>query len=151
MSNITVDVRGLPEVKEALDKLGGAPMKRTLQKASTAGARALKKPVQAAAPRQTGRLRKSVSARQARKDRPAAVVSARPKVAFYRHMVIGGTKPHGPRKATMLVFKGRDGLVRTKHVRGTPSRPFISEGFADGRRDAEAAIDKVMDEYLASL
>lgn len=155
MSGIDVDVRGIPEVQASLGKLTGPAMKRTLQKASTAGAKALKKPVQAAAPKgATGRLRKSISSRQARRDRPAAVVTARPKIAFYRHMVIGGTKAHGPRKAsnTMLIFRGRDGRnVMTPWVRGTPARPFIDVGFQHGKGDAERAIEKVIDEYLATI
>ena len=155
MAGIDVDVRGIPEVQAALGKMTGAPMKRTLQKASTAGAKALKPHVKAAAPKgATGRLKKSVSSRQAKRDRPAAVVTARPKVAFYRHMVIGGTKAHGPRdhRNKMLIFRGRDGHnVMTPWVKGTDARPFIAVGFDRGKGDAERAIEKVIDDYLATL
>ena len=155
MVGLSIDVRGIPEVQKALERCTGPEMKRTLQKASTAGAKALKKPVQAAAPRgATGRLRKSVSSRQARRDRPAAVVTARPKVAFYRHMVIGGTRAHGPRKSAnkMLVFKGEGGRrIVTPWVKGTSARPFIAVGFERGKGAAERAIEKVIDDYLATI
>lgn len=143
MSEI-VDIRGVAEVQAYLasvDKASNA----TLQKATSAGARALKPYVQAAAPVQTGRLRKSVSAHQARRQRPAAIVTPR---AFYAHMVIGGTKDHGPKKASVMAFEGRNGAVFAHHVRGTKPRPFVDEGFNAGQGAMNAAIDKVIDEAL---
>lgn len=141
---LIVDVRGVAEVQTYLDSVDKAS-NRTLQQATTAGARALKPFVKAAAPVQTGRLRKSVSAHQARRQRPAAIVEP---TAFYRHMVIGGTKDHGPKKASVMVFKGEHGTVFTRHVRGTKPRPFVDEGFAAGEAAMNAAIDKVIDEAL---
>ena len=155
---LTIDVRGIPEVTAALNKFDAGPSKPILQKASTAAAKAFKPFVQAAAPRgATGKLRRSVSARQAKRDRPAAVVSARPKVAFYRHFVIRGTKAHGPKTARVMVFQGtgtgyREGLsgaIVTRHVRGTPPRPFIADGYRAGEPSALRAIDRVIDEALA--
>ena len=145
---LSIDVRGVAEVQAFLARIDEG-QKATLQKASTAGARALKPFVKAAAPRgATGRLARSISGRQAARDRPAAVVTARPKVAFYRHMVLDGTKDHGPKKASVMVFKGDHGTVFTRHVRGTKPRPFMAEGFAAGEAAMNAAIDKVIDEAL---
>ncbi len=145
-----VQILGIAEVQRALDRIDDAGEKKVLQAAVTAGAKAIKPYVVAAAPRgATGKLKRSISARQAKRDRPAAVVSARPKVAFYRHMVIGGTKDHGPKKAKALVFPGKQGgLVRTGHVRGTSSRPFIAEGFAAGEPAAMRAINAVLDKAI---
>lgn len=149
-----IDVRGVEEVQRALSELSGSPeAKRALQKASTAGAKVLKPYVKSAAPKATGRLSRSVSSRQAQKERPAAVVSARPKVAFYRHMVIRGTKAHGPKKAKLLIFRAsnRPGNVYTQRVRGTSPRPFIEEGFDAGRDAAEAKIESTMAEHVAAV
>lgn len=158
MAAVGIDVRGMAEVQAALRQLGDGPQsRRALQKASTAGARTLKPYVQREAPvGKTGRLRRSISARQARKDRPAAVVSARPKVAFYRHMVIGGTKPHpivpDERKALAFTAGGRD-FVRSRVLHPGIKRPnpFIERGFDAGRAAAEAAIERVIDEFLEAL
>jgi len=154
---VGIDVRGLAEVQAALRQLGDGPQsRRALQKASTAGARALKPYVQREAPvGKTRRLRRSISARQARKDRPAAVVSSRPKVAFYRHMVIRGTRPHpivpDERKALAFTAGGRD-LVRSRVLHpGTRPNPFIERGFDAGRAAAEAAIERVIDEFMEAL
>lgn len=165
--SVAIDIRGIAEVQSYLAKLDDG-QKATLQKAATAGARALKPFVVAAAPiahgplppgRVRGALKRSISARQAARNRPAAVVTARPKIAFYRHMVIGGTKDHGPRKASVMVFQGNydllgggtgEGAVVARRVRGTTPRPFMAEGFAAGQGAMNAAIDKVIDEALGS-
>jgi hypothetical protein len=133
-----------------------------LQKASSAGAKELKGYVKAAAPKgATGALRRSIRSGQTRRLRPAARVWAQKDVnrtmgrntTFYRHMVAGGTKAHGPRTAQFLVFRpqGEAHNVWAKHVRGTPARPFVAQGFDAGRAAAEAAIDRIVDQYLASL
>ena len=129
MSGIAVDVRGIPEVKEALGKLDGPAAKRMLQLATKEGGKVLKKTVQAEAPRRTGKLRRSVSARTVRRDRPGTVIAPRPKVAFYRHFVIQGTGQPGP----------------------TKPNPFVSRGFDRGQAAAMAALEKVVDDYLDSL
>jgi HK97 gp10 family phage protein len=129
MSGIAVDVRGIPDVKEALGKLEGPAAKRMLQLATKEGGKVLKKTVQAEAPRRTGKLRRSVSARTVRRDRPGTVIAPRPKVAFYRHFVIQGTGEPGP----------------------TKPNPFVSRGFDRGQAAAMAALEKVVDDYLDSL
>ena len=152
MSSVGISIRGIPEVQKALAQLDDKGDKAMLQKAATAGAKALKPYVVAAAPRgATGKLKRSISARKAKRNLPAAVVSPRPKVAFYRHMVIGGTKDHGPRRARMLAWQTPDGPAFARRVRGTPARPFVDEGFRAGQSSAMAAIDKVIDAALETL
>ena len=154
MPGVNVQILGIPEVMAALDRIDDAGEKKVLQQAVTAGAKAMKPYVVAAAPRgATGKLKRSISARQARRNRPAAVVSPRPKVAFYRHMVIGGTKEHGPRKAKALVFQSTSrarGWVYALRVKGTPPRPFIARGFAAGEPSAMRAINAVLDKAIGS-
>ena len=155
---IGVDVRGIPKVMAALDKLTGPQMKAALQKASTAGAKAIKPFVQAEAPvgpsgnkaTKRGALRRSVSARKAKRDLPAAVVSARPKVAFYRHMVIGGTKAHAIRFPNQVAAGVPKTQGNIRHPGAAPN-PFIDRGYQKGERSGLAAIDKAIDDYLETL
>jgi Bacteriophage HK97-gp10, putative tail-component len=117
-------------VQAALGKMHGPAMKKTLQLGTKEGGKVLKKTVQAEAPKgATGRLRRSVSARTVRRNRPGTVIAPRPKVAFYRHFVIGGTGQPGP----------------------TKPNPFVSRGFDRGQAAAMAALEKVVDDYLDSL
>jgi HK97 gp10 family phage protein len=127
--SVAVDVRGIPEVQAALGKMHGPAMTKTLQAATKEGGKVLKKTVKAEAPRRTGKLRRSVSARTVRRNRPGTVIAPRPKVAFYRHFVIGGTGQPGP----------------------TKPNPFVSRGFDRGQAAAMAALEKVVDDYLDSL
>lgn len=152
MADIGIDVRGVPEVQRALSQLSGSPeAKRALQKASTAGAKTLKPFVQAEAPRgATGRLRKSVSSRQARKERPAAIVSARPKVAFYRHMVIRGTRPHMirfPSQRAAGVPRSQGNIAHP----GSRGNAFVARGFEAGRSAAESKIEQTMAEHVQAV
>ena len=153
-SNIGVDIRGVPEVKKALESLGEKGTKGMLQKASTKGASVLKKYVKSAAPRgRTGNLRRAVRSGQTKRNRPAARVYVKKDVAFYRHMVVGGTKPHGARTSRFLVFRpaGEAHNVWATWVRGTKPRPFFSEGMAAGQPAAYRAIDEVVAKHLAML
>jgi len=126
-------------------------------KALLAGARAatkfLKPLVKAAAPRgATGKLGKSVYMGTAKRQKPGSFVGVREKVAFYRHMVIDGTKAHSTAKRG-----GAGGIQRWQvggdvrygpahEVRGTPARPFVTqtaERYGDeALQIAEAAIAK---------
>ncbi len=141
---VSVDVRGDEEVIDYLHRVQTG-QRATLQKAASAGAKALKPFIQAAAPRgATGKLRRSVSARKAKRDLPAAVVSPRPKIAFYRHMVIGGTKDHGPKNARVMIWKAPGGVIVAHHVSGTSARPFVDEGYQRGKSAMDRAIDAVI-------
>lgn len=128
-------------------------------KALLAGARAatkfLKPLVKAATPRgASGKLRKAVYMGTAKRQKPGSFVGVRGKVAFYRHMVIGGTKAHSTAKRN-----GTGGIQRWEvggdvrygpahEVRGTPARPFIAETAQrygdEALQIAEAAIAKTL-------
>lgn len=153
-----VGLRGVPELNRALARLGDGPdSRRALQKAASAGAKTLKPFVQREAPRRAGEslrrwgkeshkpgtLRRSISARVAKRDRPAAVVSARPKIAFYRHFVILGTKAHDLRPRNNRPAGSRP-IMKKRQL----PNPFIERGFEAGREAAVAAIERVIDEYV---
>jgi HK97 gp10 family phage protein len=152
--SVGIEVRGIDSVVAALASLTDKQAKAMLQKSASAGAKVLKGTVKAAAPKgQTGNLRRSIRSGQTKRNRPAARVYNAKKIAFYRHMVVGGTRAHGPRTAKVMIFRpaGEAHNVTATWVRGTKPRPFFAQGFDAGRAAAEAAIDKVVDAALAKL
>jgi hypothetical protein len=153
--SVGIDVQGVNAVVAALGKMTDKQAKAMLQKSATAGARALKPYVKAAAPKgRTGALKRSIRSGQTKRTRPAARVYNAKKVAFYRHMVVGGTVAHGPKTHPIIAFQTgsiTSPWIYAKQVRGTKPRPFFAQGFDAGRAAAEAAIDKVVDAALAKL
>lgn len=122
-------------------------LNKALQAASEAAAKSMIKPVRAAAPRRTGRLKRAVSWNKVMRDKPGAYVGIKPgssrsdsRGAYYRWIVTSGVSrvPYviQPRKAgTGLswgdIAAGRGGsggavssVTRTKKI---PGRPFVSE------------------------
>lgn len=155
-----IALRGVPELNRALARLGDGPdSRRALQKAASAGAKTLKPYVQRAAPKRSGKqdrrwgrekkphppgtLRRSISARVAKRDRPAAIITARPRIAFYRHFVLLGTKAHDVRPR-----KNRSPSSRPIMVRGLAPNPFLTRGYEAGREAAWNAIVTVIDQYV---
>ena len=139
----------------ALDSLDPKDGNKALLTGARAATKFLKPLVKAAAPRgASGKLRKSVYMGTAKRQKPGSFVGVREKVAFYRHMVIGGTKAHSTAKRGGHVGIQRwevGGDVRygpAHEVRGTPPRPFVS-ATADhygnqALQIAEAAIAKAL-------
>lgn len=143
---MSVTILGEREVHEMLAKAMDPQLKRTLQKATTASAKFLKPKAQANAPRRTGKLRRSISATQAKRERPAAIVKARPKVAWYRHFVIKGTKPHRirfPDQKARGVPKSEGNIEHP----GAKANPFIDRTSDQyGRQALEVAMDTIRKE-----
>ena len=141
-----IEVRGEQGVHRMLADYMTPKLPRRMQAATKAGATVFKEPLKAAARPLSRRLARSVSVRMARKDRPASIVTFRPKTAFFRHFVIGGTRPHGPRTAAALAFVGKSGFVVTKRVRGTPPHPIVERVFQANQNKADRAIDQALDQ-----
>lgn len=145
--SVDIDVRGADELRRELEKAMGPELRKTLQKATNASGKFLKPHVQAAAPRRTGRLRKSISSRQARRNRPATVISARPRIAFYRHMVIGGTKAHRIRFPDQKAA----GVAKTQgNIRhpGARANPFIDRAASHNERAAFDVARRIIEQEL---
>lgn len=142
---MTIEVRGEEGVHRMLAGYRNPKLSTRLQAATKAGATVFKKPVQSEAGKVSKRLRRSVSVKRARKERPATIVYFRAKVAWFRHFIIGGTRDHGPRTAPLLVFESKGELVRAKRVKGVKPNPIISRVADRYERDAYAAIDKSLD------
>lgn len=147
---MSVSLRGLEEVQRALAKLEPGPLKKVLQKASSAGAKTIKPYVQSETPKRTGRMRKSISATQARKDRPAAIVKFRPKVAYYRHFVIKGTKAHRIRFADQKAAGVAKARGNIRHPGAHPN-DVMGRAWSKGGKATLDAVEQSIHAYLESL
>lgn len=93
---VDIDIKGLAKIQQALDKLDPKKQRTTVQKAvSEANKKVLAPRVKAATPWSS--MRRAVRARQGRRGRPAAIVLYDAKKAWFRHFLLGGTKPHAIR------------------------------------------------------
>lgn len=147
---MSVQIIGANGVHRMLADYMAPKLPKRLQDATKAGAEVFKPAVKAEARRVSKRLARSVSVRRAKKDRPATVLTFRPKVAFFRHFVIRGTKDHGPRRAAALSFQGRNGFVVTQRVKGVKPNPIINRVADRLEGQAYAAIDKALDRSEAT-
>ena len=148
---ISVSIRGLEEVQAMLAKVGDPKeANKVLQRATDAGGKVLKPFLVAGAPYPD--MKAAVWIHRASRQRPATVAGHHVKKAFYWHMVVGGTKDHGPRRAPWIVFRSKSGAqVVTSRVRGVKPNPFVARAAASGQAAAMAAVEKVVDDYLNSL
>jgi hypothetical protein len=149
---ISVDIRGLPEVQEMLARLDDPHVKKVLQQAMGAGAQAMKPALVAAAPYPG--LKKSVWARTAKRQRPAAVVGHhKTRDSFFWHMIVGGTQDHGPRRAPWLAFWSHGRHYVLPKVKGIKPNPFVARAYNSARGEGASmnAIREVIDKYIDSL
>jgi hypothetical protein len=139
-----IEVRGLKDVLKAIDKLDPKLQKKALQKATADAAKKVLKPkVKAETPWPT--MKRAVKAGVAKREKPAGIVKYDAKKAFYRHMLLGGTKAHSTRKrrgSSIQAFDdgGMRKFSRGHDVRGIKANPVISR-VADQYGDA--ALDHV--------
>ena len=166
-SLLSVDTQGVESVQAALAKFEAPAAKKMLQTSASKGAVVLRRAVKSAAPGPTrpgypknkaGDLKRAVSYGQTKRVKPGARVWVRKEVAFYRIYVVGGTQPHRIRfpnqKAAGVPrshLPGTAGGGNIRHPGIKTPNPFVARGFDAGRRGAEAAIDKVVAQYLAKL
>jgi len=154
-----IEVRGVEGVHRMLADYMTPKLPKRMQDATKAGAEVFKKPVKAEAAKVSKRLNRSVSVRKAARDRPATILTFRPKIAWFRHFIIGGTRDHGPRRASALFFvpgwnpysgassKGvGNNWVRVPRVRGVKPNPIIARVFTQYEATALAAIDRSLDQ-----
>lgn len=150
-SGIRVEIQGLAGIQIMLGKLDDPNAKKMLRKAIRAGAGVVKEALVAEAPYPD--LKRAVWARTARKGQLGYVIGHHKRNGgFIWHMVAGGTKAHGPRKAPWIVFRSKSGAqVVTSRVRGVPANPFIARAYARSEAAAMAKVSQVIDQYLESL
>lgn len=144
---MTISVQGVSGVRKMLAPFLEPELSREMQAATKKGAEVLRRPLKAALRPVSKRMAGAVSIRKARRDRPATIVGSKRKKAFFWHMVIGGTKAHGPRRAQYMVIglnarrgsgsgqvrlqgpgvmRGQ-GFRRASRVRGVPANPILAK------------------------
>lgn len=100
-------------------------------------------------------MARAVRVKRAKTGKPGWVVGSRRKIAFFWHMVINGTRDHGPRKADALVFVpgwnpylgasshgAGNGWVRARRVRGVKPNPIIDRVVARRERQTADGIER---------
>lgn len=149
-----VEVRGADGVIRMLKAYTDPTMKRRLQRAVKAGADELKGPLRAESARVSRHMAKAVTTIQnpgtlsGKHDRvtdPHVFVGYRRKVAPFAHIVIGGSRDHGPRKADVMVFSNPPVGVRARRVRGVTPNPIVSRVASRHEGAAYRAIDRDLD------
>lgn len=151
---MNISVKGVSGVRKMLAPFLEPELTRELQEATKQGAKVLRAPLRSALSGVSKRMAGAISIRKAKRGRPATIVGSKRKKAFFWHMVIGGTKEHGPRTARYMVIglnaargtaatvrarKTGSGLIQgpgamrgrgfrlVRHVRGVPPNPIIDE------------------------
>lgn len=139
-SAVEIEVRGLGDLQKQLDKMDPRNSRTLMGKATAdAAKKVLKGPVKAKAGSLSQRLAYSVRAGAARRDKPAGIVKFDNKRAWFRHFIIGGTRPHRirfPDQKARGVPKAQGNI---RHP-GTKAHPIIAE-VAD--QYGSAALDQV--------
>jgi hypothetical protein len=156
-STAAIQVTGVSGCRRALAPWLEPELTAHLDAANRTAARGLAKELKREAAPVSKHMARAVRVKRARTGKPGWVVGSRRKVAFFWHMVILGTRSHGPRKADALVFVpgwnpylgasshgAGNGLVRVKSVRGVPANPIVDRVAKRGERTAVAAIDDAM-------
>jgi hypothetical protein len=136
-----IDVRGLKDVQKAIRQYQQPILGRKLRRSLMAGGRILQKEMRALAPKDSGKLRRSIYARRAR-DRESVVVG--PKVP-YAHIVVRGAAPHAipPRDRGSLTFGGRH--VEEVWHPGVQGNPFPERA---AQRSSKRILDTVFNELV---
>ena len=129
---------------------------RLLNLATLNASRTMIKPMRANAPRDTGRLRKSVSAKKGRYQQPSATVGPRPgksrgdtSGAWYRWMVTSGHKVRGvaPAKAnTSWSAVASGATVSAVTSKKVPAQPFVTQTAKQG-----SVMQRAMDAYYGTI
>lgn len=139
-NGIVLEVTGMRDLMDTLDKMDPKASRRLFDKATAdAAKKVLKAPTKAKAAALSQRLGRSVRAGAARRDKPAGIVKFDNKRAWFRHFIIGGTRPHRirfPDQKARGVPKSQGNI---RHP-GTKAHPIIAE-VADQHGDA--ALDHV--------
>lgn len=157
MSTFRVQVYGIDGVRRALRPLLEPEITQILDAANKSAAQALAKGVRAEASPVSKHMAHAVRLKRARTGKPGWVVGSRRKTppGFYPwHMVIGGTRAHGPRRANALVFipgfnpylgasshGAGNGWVRARQVAGVPANDIVGRAVAKYETATAAAIE----------
>lgn len=154
-STAFVRVEGVPAIHRAFRPLLEPEITAIIDASSKKAAQSLAKDVKAEARPVSRHMARAVRVKRAKTGKPGWVVGSRRKIAFFWHMVINGTRDHGPRKADALVFVpgwnpylgasshgAGNGWVRARRVRGVKPNPIIDRVVARRERQTADGIER---------
>ena len=138
-STSVVQIKGVDGIRRVLAPLLEPELTKLLDAQNKKAAQLLAREVRTELRPISRHMSRAVRVKRAKTGKPDWIVGSRRKGAFFFHMVIGGTRAHGPRKAPALVFvpnwnpyigASSHGIatgktVRTNHVRGVRPNPAI--------------------------
>ncbi len=138
-SHLTISVQGISGIRRALRPLLEPEITAELDASTKRAAQLYARELRTELRPISRHMSRAVRVKRAKTGKPDWVVGSRRKVAYFWHMVIGGTRDHGPRKAPALMFvpnwnpyigassrgieTGR--VVRARRVRGVPANPAV--------------------------
>ena len=153
-AHATIRVTGIGPIHRALAPLLDPELTNRIDKANKQAANKLAKYVRSEARPASKHMAKAVRVKRARTGKPGWVVGSKRKDAFFFHMVILGTKDHGPKNANALIFipgwnpyiggssKGvGNKYVRAKRVKGVKANPIIDRVVARQEGPVAARIE----------
>jgi hypothetical protein len=143
-ATVGIQVTGVSGIRRALAPWLEPELTRELDAANRAAARVLAKELRAEVKPLSKRMAKAVRVKRARTGKPGWVVGAKRKTAFFWHMVIRGTRDHGPRKAKALIWTAGGRTIVARRVRGVRGVPVIERVAQRAERRAAAGIDAHM-------
>lgn len=156
-ATISVRVAGVRGIRRAMAPWLEPELTDELDVATKRGAQSYAKALRSELRPVSRHMSKAVRVKRARTGRPGWVVGSRRKIAFFWHMVIGGTQGHGPRKAKHLLFVPGfnpyigasshgvgNGWVRASRVRGVQANPVVERVAAGNETRVSAQIDADM-------
>lgn len=154
-STLRVTVDGVPAIHRAFRPLLEPEITAIIDASNKKAAQLLAKDVRAEARPVSRHMARAVRVKRAKTGKPGWVVGSRRKIAFFWHMVINGTRDHGPRKADALVFVpgwnpylgasshgAGNGWVRALRVRGVKANPIIDRVVARRERQTADGIER---------
>lgn len=156
-ATISVHVAGVRGIRRALAPWLEPELTEELDAANRRAARRYAKDLRAELRPMSRHMSKAVRVKRARTGKPGWVVGSRRKIAFFWHMVIGGTQDHGPRKAKYLLFVPGfnqyigasshgvgNGWVRASRVRGVRPNDAVERVARRGEASVAAQINADM-------
>lgn len=127
--SISIEVKGLDEIMELLDRMEPKASNKLMLKATADAAKKVLAPqLRAATPWQ--RMKTAVRSGQAKRDKPAGIVRYDAKKAWFRHFLLGGTRAHAvnPKRAQVMAWEegGAKAFSEGHSVSGIRANPVIS-------------------------
>lgn len=149
-----IKIEGLDGVRRMLQQYTHPTLTKRFKSATKAGGNEIKPALKTASREVSTRMARAVSVVQSPRPlvgklpntrEPHIYVGYRKKTAPFAHMVIGGTRDHGPRKGPAMIFRNPPVGVAARHVRGVRPNPIVARVAAQHGDRAYAAVWRDLD------